>query len=78
MLVPAAADLPAALSHLENAAAAEGIEQFDLEMAFDAHTAVAWVVERGHRIFPFYGALLSSSAFIPRDRYLPFGPALFF
>lgn len=77
VLVADPADLPAALSHLENSAAAAGVRQVDLEIALDARAPVQWMLGRGHRFFPFYTTLLGSSAFVPRDRYVFFGPSLF-
>jgi GNAT superfamily N-acetyltransferase len=78
ILVSDSSDLPAALSHLENAAAETEVARIDVELALDAETGVEWMLQRGHRMFPFYIVMLASDPFIPRDRYVPFGPPWFF
>jgi GNAT superfamily N-acetyltransferase len=72
------ADIPAALSHLENSAAEAEIEEIDVGIALDSTTAVRWMLDRRHQMVPFHIALLGSDPFIPRDRYIPFNPSLFF
>jgi GNAT superfamily N-acetyltransferase len=76
-LVDRPSDLPAVLSQMENSAAEAGIRRYDVEFALDARTAVDWALARGHRLSAFYTALLGSSAFVPRDRYVLTGPVLF-
>ena len=71
------ADLPAALAHVEDAAAAAGIERLDLTVPLAAHTAVDWLLgERGFRIDPFYCLFLADGPWARLDRYLPFNPCL--
>lgn len=77
VLVADPADLPAVLSHIENAAAEASVRTYDLKISLDARTALDWALARGHRLSPFFTTLLGSSAFVPRDRYVVFTPALF-
>jgi GNAT superfamily N-acetyltransferase len=70
-------DLPAALSHLENSAAEQEIKNVSIDFALNSRHVVDWVFARRHRLFGFYGALLTSDPFVPVERYVPYSPGLF-
>ena len=78
ILVADPADLPAALTHMENAAAEAGVRRIEMELSLGCGSGLDWLRARGHRIAPFSTVLLTSDPFLPHDRYVPFSPTLFF
>lgn len=72
-----AADLPAALAHVERAAHAAGAARLELTVPLAAQTAIDWLLgRRGFRIDPFYELFLADGAWAKLDRYLPCNPCL--
>jgi hypothetical protein len=76
---PAAAldrsDLPALIVKQENLALAAGHESTSVSLSTEAADTLAWALDRGYQIEPFYEMLLSDAPSMQLDRYLMTQPA---
>jgi hypothetical protein len=70
-------DLPSILEHVEDRAAARGVEKLEFEVPSVAETAVRHLLGRGYRIDPWINLLMSDRPFGRFDRFIGFSPPLF-
>lgn len=68
------ADAPVALAHLETAAHGAGLEELDILLPLANRVGVAWLLERGFHIGPFWVLYLADAPFVRYDRYVTTAP----
>lgn len=68
-------DLPAVIVEQERRALAAGHESISVALSTAASDTLAWALEHGFRIEPFYAVLLSDAPTLQLDRYLMTQPA---
>jgi GNAT superfamily N-acetyltransferase len=70
-------DLPGILLHVEDRAAAQGLERIELQLPAPNEVATRHLLSRGFRFDPWVNVLMSNRPFGRFDRLIPFGPPIF-
>jgi GNAT superfamily N-acetyltransferase len=73
-----AADIPALLDHVENAAAESGATNLYFSTPLRNHTAVEHLLGRGYTLDPFFTSFLADSDWLPVDRWIHAGISYIF
>lgn len=63
-------DVPFALAHLETTAHEDGLERLDVLLPLANRRGVAWLLERGFHIEPFWILYLADAPVVRYDRYV--------
>lgn len=72
-----AADYPSVLAHAESAAAAQGLEEFGLDVPLHNRVAVAWLLAHGYEMDGFYELFMTDTSQGRYENYIFNSPPFF-